>query len=437
MLLADDRGIESVGGRRKRVDSREQAERRNATRKNRGGIEVRKRRGRRRVGQVVCGDVDSLDGGNGARLGRGNALLEVAHLGCQRGLVTNGGRHTAQQCGNLGTCLGEAEDVVDEQQNVLAAIAEVLSGGKAGQTDAQTRSGRLVHLTIDQAGLVDNARLAHLEEQVGALAGTLADAGEHRGAAVLLGEVVDELLDQNGLADAGAAEQTCLAAADVGLEQVDGLDAGLEDLGLGGELVETGRCMVDGVELLHLGHGLAVDGLAHDVPNAAERLGTNGHLHGLTGIGGDEAALQAVGRGHGDRADDAARKLALDLEDRAQMTDRGLGLDRERVVDRGHRAVKLDVDDRADDSHDATITGSRLLGGFLDRKLYGVISHYCSSNAEAPPTISLISVVIEAWRTRLYVRVRVEMIAVAFSVAECMALRRAPCSAAAESIRAW
>mgnify|MGYP000532598012 FL=1 len=27
------------------------------------------------------------------------------------------------------------------------------------------------------------------------------------------------------------------------------------------------------------------------------------------------------------------------------MTDRGLGLDRERVVDRGHRAVKLDVDD--------------------------------------------------------------------------------------------
>lgn len=240
----------------------------------------------------------------------------------QRGLVTNGGRHTAQQCGNLGTCLGEAEDVVDEQQNVLAAIAEVLSGGKAGQTDAQTRSGRLVHLTIDQAGLVDNARLAHLEEQVGALAGTLADAGEHRGAAVLLGEVVDELLNQNGLADAGAAEQARLAATDVGLEQVNSFDAGLEDLGLGGELVETGRCMVDGVELLHLRHGLAVDRLTHDVPNAAERLGANGHLHGLTGIGGDEAALQAVGRGHGDRADDAARKLALDLEDRAQMTDR-------------------------------------------------------------------------------------------------------------------
>ena len=139
---------------------------------------------------------------------------------------------------------------------------------------------------------------------------------------MLLGEVVDELLNQNGLADAGAAEQACLAATDVGLKQVDGLDAGLEDLGLGGELVKTRCRMVDGIELLHLGHRLAVDGLAHDVPNAAECLGANGHLHGLTGIGGNETTLQTVGRGHGDRADDAARKLALNLEDRAQVTDR-------------------------------------------------------------------------------------------------------------------
>ena len=78
------------------------------------------------------------------------------------------------------------------------------------------------------------------------------------------------------------------------------------------------------------------------------------------------------------------------------MPDRGLGLDREGVIDRGHRAVELDVDDRADDAHDTAIAGGRLLGGVLDRSFYGGICHYCSSNAEAPPTISLISVVIEA-----------------------------------------
>ena len=47
---------------------------------------------------------------------------------------------------------------------------------------------------------------------------------------MLLGEVVDELLNQNGLADAGAAEQACLAATDVGLEQVDGLLALLRNV---------------------------------------------------------------------------------------------------------------------------------------------------------------------------------------------------------------
>ncbi len=83
--------------------------------------------GRRRVGQVVGGDINGLNRGDGARLGGGDALLQVAHLGGQRGLVTNGGGHTAQQCGNLGAGLRETEDVVDEQQHVLAASSRKYS----------------------------------------------------------------------------------------------------------------------------------------------------------------------------------------------------------------------------------------------------------------------------------------------------------------------
>lgn len=94
--------------------------------------------------------------------------------------------------------------LIDEQQHILTAIAEVLSLGKAGQADAQTGSRRLVHLTVDQAGLLDNAGVGHLEVQVGALASTLAHAGEHGGATMLLGQVVDELLDAHRLAHAGA-----------------------------------------------------------------------------------------------------------------------------------------------------------------------------------------------------------------------------------------
>ena len=117
-------------------------------------------------------------------------------------------------------------------------LAEVLGHGEAGEADAQTRARRLVHLAEDQRRLVDDARLLHLEPEVVALARALAHAAEDREAAVLRGDVVDELLDDDGLAHAGAAEQADLAALDVGGEQVDDLDAGLEDLVGRVELVE-------------------------------------------------------------------------------------------------------------------------------------------------------------------------------------------------------
>ena len=60
-----------------------------------------------------------------------------------------------------------------------------------------------------------HARLLHLEPEVGALTGALADAGEHRHTTVLRGDAVDHLGDEHGLAHAGAAEQADLAALHV------------------------------------------------------------------------------------------------------------------------------------------------------------------------------------------------------------------------------
>ena len=70
-------------------------------------------------------------------------------------------------------------------------------------------------------------RLLHLEVEVVPLAGPLPDAGEAGDAAVLLGDVVDELHDEDGLADSGAAEEADLAPLAVGGQEVDDLDAGL------------------------------------------------------------------------------------------------------------------------------------------------------------------------------------------------------------------
>src|SRR6185436_15770404 len=109
---------------------------------------------------------------------------------------------------------------------------------QAREADAQARTRRLVHLAEDGHGVVDDARhlafgrlvlgLAHLEPQVVALARALADAAEDAEAALLDGRDPDQLLDEHGLADAGAAEQADLAALRERTEEVDDLEAGLE-----------------------------------------------------------------------------------------------------------------------------------------------------------------------------------------------------------------
>src|SRR4029078_43906 len=125
-----------------------------------------------------------------------------------------------------------------EQEDVLVLdVAEVLGDGQAGERDAQPGARRLGHLAVDERGLRlagllqgEAARLLELEPEVVPLARALAYAGEHGVAAVLQRNVVDELLDAHGLADARAPEEAGLAALHVGLEQVDDLDARLEHL---------------------------------------------------------------------------------------------------------------------------------------------------------------------------------------------------------------
>ena len=109
-------------------------------------------------------------------------------------------------------------------------VAEVLGHREAGEGDAGADAGGLVHLAEDEGGLVDDARLLHLVPHVVAFAGALADAGEDGEAAVLGGDVADQLLDDDGLAGAGAAVGADLATLGEGGDEVDDLDAGLEDL---------------------------------------------------------------------------------------------------------------------------------------------------------------------------------------------------------------
>ena len=73
------------------------------------------------------------------------ALLGRRDVGSQGGLGGHGRGEAAQEGRSVRARLGEAEDVVYEQEDVLVRnIAEVLRHGQAGQGEAQTRAGRLV-----------------------------------------------------------------------------------------------------------------------------------------------------------------------------------------------------------------------------------------------------------------------------------------------------
>ena len=105
-------------------------------------IEMLEGIGGSRVGRIVGGDVDGLHRRDGPAARRGDAFLQFAHLGCQRRLITDGRRHTAQERGHFGARLGKAEDVIDEEEHVLAGlITKPFAHGESGERNAQTSAG--------------------------------------------------------------------------------------------------------------------------------------------------------------------------------------------------------------------------------------------------------------------------------------------------------
>ena len=224
---------------------------------------------------------------------------------------------------------------------------------------AQPGAGRLVHLTVDERDLrraevllVDDAGLRHLVIEIVAFARALADAGEHRDAAVQLGDVVDQLHDDDGLADAGAAERADLAALEERADQIDDLDAGRQQLRRRRLIDERRRRTMDRIVLFRGDRPALVDRAAGDVEHAAHHAVADRHRDRPAGVGDGEAALEPLGAGHRDRAHPAVAEVLLHLQrQRDRLVFDGV-VDGQRVEDRRQRLGELDVDDRADDLHD-------------------------------------------------------------------------------------
>ena len=221
--------------------------------------------------------------------------------------------------------------------------------------------------------------------EVVALASALADTGEHRQAAVRLGDVVDELHHVDRLADTGTAEQADLAALGERAHEVDHLDAGFEQVLRRAQLVVGRRLAVDLRGEFLADRTALVDRIAEHVHDAAERRTADRHRDSRVGVVHRQAAAQAVGRAERDRAHDAVAEQLLDFE--GEVGSHHL----QRVVHLGHLVAReLHVHHRADALNNLAVS-----------HVVSFESNLRAQTAAAPATISDNSLVIAACRVLL------------------------------------
>lgn len=131
--------------------------------------------------------------------------------------------------------------------------------------------------------------------QIVTLTGTLTDTSEDGVTTVGLGDVVDQLLNEDGLSDTGTTEQTNLSTTSVGGEKVDNLDTGNQNLSGGGLLDELGSLGVNGQELVGLDGTTLVNGVSSDVQDTTKSGRADGDGDGSTGILSLVATDQTLG----------------------------------------------------------------------------------------------------------------------------------------------
>src|SRR5690606_36299298 len=223
------------------------------------------------VREIVRRNVDRLHRRDGRPPRGADALLQFGQLRPQGGLVTHARRQSPQQASHFGYGLDEAEDVVDQQQDVLTGvIPEVLRHGQGRVPHAKPGAGWFVHLAEHEHRVVGHAGGGDIADQFLGFARALANPAEDRDAPMPASDVVDQLRDEHGLAHAGAAEQARLATAFERGEQVDGLDALEEDLGRRTLLGERYRRPVERAPLAAREILAGVDDFAEDVDDTAE-----------------------------------------------------------------------------------------------------------------------------------------------------------------------
>ena len=263
-------------------------------------------------------------------------------------------------------------------------VPEIFRHGQAGQRHPHSGSRRFVHLSENHGGLLQHPGFRHFTVQVIALPGPFSDAGENRDAVPLGGDIMDQFLNQNCFPDPGAAEQTDFSALRVRRNQIDDLDAGLENLCFRVLILEVRRLPVYGPFFPGLHRTLPVNRVSGDVEQPSQHFVPHRHPDRCSGIHSFHASGQPVRGGQGDTPDLVVPLVLGNFRhDFFALVVRDLdGIQKFRQFS----SLEFHIDDRPDDLMNFSF-------------VHGHSSFYFI--ASAPETISMISSVIRLCRTRL------------------------------------
>ena len=165
-------------------------------------------------------------------------------------------------------------------------------------------------------------------------------------------------MDNHGLADACAAEQSDLSTAHERAQQIDDLDAGLQHFGLGVEVGNRWSGAMDRRSVGGVHRSAFIHGLAEEVEHASEHAFAHGHAHWRTSVDARGTAAQAVGGRQCDAANHAAAKVLGNLADQYLLLAVEFKLHGQCVEDLGNPVLReLCVESRTDDLLDRASAG--------------------------------------------------------------------------------
>ncbi|KAH3670907.1 hypothetical protein OGAPHI_000618 [Ogataea philodendri] len=286
-----------------------------------GSVQVGEGSSWSRISQIIGWHVNGLDGGNGTLSSGGNSLLQQTHISGQSWLVTDGRRNTTQQSRHFRTSLSESENVVNEQQHILTFfISEVLGNGQTSKSNSGSSSRWLVHLTEHQGDLrvtlqVDDTSLLHFTVQVVTFSGSLTHTSENGETTVSLGNVVNQLLNENGLTDTGTTEQSNLTTSCVWGKQVHNLDTSLQDFSSSRLLNKSWWVSVDWVSLLALNWTSLVNRLTNNVDDSTQSTSSDRDGNWRTSVKDGLTSNETLSTIHSNSSDGVLTQVLGDLQD--------------------------------------------------------------------------------------------------------------------------